>query len=436
MEKRTLLEKTSSLIDRDKKQIWHPFRQAQTERDPILIKRAKGALLYTEDNVDIIDAISSWWVTLHGHGHPYIQEAIKSQLEKFEHVMFADFTHEAGIQLAEKIISLLPEGFSRVFYSDNGSTAVEKAVKITFQYWYNKNANTKKKKVIAFRNGYHGDTFGAMSLTERSLFSDPFSHVLFDVEYIDPPIVGEEQKSIKQLEALLMKEDCSCFIFEPLIQGVGGMKTHSTTGLDALIALCRHYQVFTIADEVMTGLGRTGPNFAIEKLKQSSDFICLAKGLTGGFLPLGVTVCKEEVYEAFLSDKKEKAFLDGHSYAGNPLACSAGLASLELLETEKCQKQRMDIELHHQQFLTKLKKDPRIARVEVLGTILAIDYQSTSKTSYFNSLRDELFSYFQSQKVWIRPFGNTIHLMPPYCITQSQLSKLYQAIEGSLEIRI
>lgn len=433
MEQNSLLERKKSIVSRDSSSIWHPYTQALISEKPVPIQKADGAVLYAEDGSEIIDAISSWWVTLHGHGSPYIVKKIKAQLDEIEHVMLADFTYEPAVALAGKLLHLLPKEFSRVFYSDNGSTAVETAIKAAFQYWYNGDSSTQRKKVIAFRGGYHGDTFGAMSVSERGLFTSPFLHALFDVGYIDPPVPGKEEMAIKQLKAMLIKGDIACFIFEPIVQGVAGMKVHSASGLDDLIGLCHEFDIITIADEVMTGFGRTGPNFAIEKLNNIPEIICLSKGITGGFLPLGVTVFKESLYERFLSKERAKAFLHGHSYCGNPLACAAGIASLELLDTAKCQQQRKTIQHQHESFLARWGQHPKISSAHVTGTILGIEYATDETTSYYNTMRDRLFSHFRSHHVLIRPLGNTIHVLPPYCISEQQLSQVYNAIKETLE---
>ncbi|MFS8562913.1 MAG: adenosylmethionine--8-amino-7-oxononanoate transaminase [Rhabdochlamydiaceae bacterium] len=301
----------------------------QTARPPIPIIRAQGVYLYAEDGSRYLDAISSWWVNLHGHAHPYIAQKIKSQAEVLEHVIFADFTHRPAVELASRLILLLPRAMSKVFYSDNGSTAVEVALKIALQYWHNQ--KIPKSKVICFKSSYHGDTFGAMSAAGRNEFNKPFWQKLFDVESIDPPLKGQEELSLSQLQSILDQGNTACFIFEPLVLGSGGMIIYPPNGLDRLIQCCKEHQVLTIADEVMTGFGRTGTLFACEQLQEKPDLICLSKGLTGGFLPLGVTACTEEIFSAFLGNQLTQAFLHGHSYTANPLACSSALASLDLL---------------------------------------------------------------------------------------------------------
>jgi adenosylmethionine---8-amino-7-oxononanoate aminotransferase len=284
------LKTAESIIERDRAYIWHPFTQMQTALPPIHIIKAKGVYLYSEDGQRYLDAISSWWVNLHGHSHPYIVEKIRSQAENLEHVIFAGFTHSPAVNLACRLISMLFGSLSKIFYSDNGSTAVEIALKMALQYWYNQDKKTSKTKVICFKNSYHGDTFGAMSAAGKNVFNRPFWRYLFDVESIDPPIKGREDQSLSQLNAILKQNNAACFIFEPLILGSGGMIIYPAEGLNALMARCRQSDVLMIADEVMTGFGRTGNLFASEQLAEKPDLICLSKGLTGGFLAMGATV--------------------------------------------------------------------------------------------------------------------------------------------------
>lgn len=416
--------------------LWHPFTQASKGRQPISIIRGEGSCLFADDGRIFLDAISSWWVNLHGHRHPYIVKKINEQLEKLEHVIFADFTHPAADELAKKLCAILPEGLSHVFYSDNGSTAVEVALKIALQFWYNQEAYTKKTKVISFKKGYHGDTFGAMSAAGKNELNRPFWSHMFESIAIDLPLKGTEERSVAQLKALLSKNDVACFIFEPLLLGVGGMQIYPAAGLDLLLEICREHGVLTIADEVMTGFGRTGPDFACNALKEKPDMICLAKGITGGFLPLGATICKSFIYDAFFSSDTRKAFLHGHSYAGNPLACSAALASIDLLKGEQCQTQRREIAKSHRQFCEKWQQHPKLKRCESFGTILVLEYATKEEDSYFNSIRDRLYEFFLGQEILLRPFGNVLHVMPPYCITQEELHRIYQQIVYTLENKL
>lgn len=422
----------SELIERGGYPVWRPFTQAGTATAPVPIVRGRGSILYGEKGEEIIDAISSWWVTLHGHCHPYIVGKVKAQLENLEHVMFADYTHQPGVELAQKLVGIL-KGFSRIFYTDNGSTAVETALKIGFQYWHNQDPNTKKKRVIAFRGGYHGDTIGAMSVSDRSFFSSPFQHVLFDIDFIDPPKEDHEEVVIEEFRRLIRSGEHALFIFEPILQGVAGMKRHSSEGLDRLIGLAREYGVLTIADEVMTGFGRTGPRFAIDRLRNRPDMICLSKGLSGGFLPLGVTVVSEEIYEKFVSMDRGKALLHGHSFCGNPIACSAGIGSIDLLVTEECDLQRNRIEASHRRFVDEWGGAEKIRHADVIGTVLSLEYATEESNGYFNSARDRLCAHFRERNILMRPFGNSIHLVPPYCITEDELKKVYEAIVDTLK---
>ncbi|MCK4934465.1 MAG: adenosylmethionine--8-amino-7-oxononanoate transaminase, partial [Simkaniaceae bacterium] len=372
----------------------------------------------------------SWWVNLHGHAHPYIAKKIADQAFKLEHVMLAGFTHPNVEELATRLLPKLPGKMEKIFYSDNGSTAVEIALKMALQYFYNQ--GIKKTKILSFKGGYHGDTFGAMSVSSRNSFNKPFWNHLFEVISITPPLQGNEAKSIAELEAALRDPSVACFIFEPLILGVGGMKIYEAKYLDQLLSLCKKLQVLTIADEVMTGFGRTGSLFACDHLLEKPDIICLSKGITGGFLPLGATACSMNIYEAFLSDEKQKAFLHGHSYSGNPIACSAALASLDLLQDANCFMQRLMIEKAHQVFCKNKKNHPKLLRCESLGTILAVEYK-TENPNYFSKLGRELYSFFLSKKILLRPLGNVLYVMPPYCVSKNDLENIYTAITQALE---
>lgn len=426
----TTLLQASSLVEKDRACIWHPFTQMHTARPPIPIVRANGAYLYAEDGSRYLDAISSWWVNLHGHAHPYLVQKIKCQAEVLEHVIFADFTHAPAVELASRLLSILPGAMSKIFYSDNGSTAVEVALKIALQYWHNR--NTPKTKVICFKNSYHGDTFGAMSAAGRNAFNRPFWKHLFDVESIDPPLKGQEDKSLIQLRSLLDKGEIACFIFEPLVLGSGGMVIYPPDGLSRLIQCCRQQDVLTIADEVMTGFGRTGTLFASEQVREKPDIICLSKGLTGGFLPLGVTACTTDIYNAFLGDQLPQAFLHGHSYTANPLACSSALASLDLLLENVCYVQREMIADCHKEFCRQWQLHPKLKRCESLGTILALEYQ-TENSSYFQPMRDRLYHFFLSKGILLRPLGNVLYILPPYCIQSEELELIYDQIILTLE---
>lgn len=420
---------TSQLLEKDRAYVWHPYRQMQTEQESIPIVRGRGSYLYTSDGRSLFDGCSSWWVNLHGHSHSYIIEKITEQLHRLEHVVFAECTHHPAVELAERLLALCP-GKSKAFYSDNGSTAVEVALKMAIQYWHN--LKIPKDKLICFNRAYHGDTFGTMAAAGKHEFHRPFWPFLYEVEKIDPPVSGQEERSLQQLADLIKKEKIAAFIFEPLIQGSSGMRLHSQKGLDALLKLCRENHILTIADEVFTGFGRTGPIFATDLLTEKPDIICFSKGLTGGFLPLGLTLCREEIYEKFLSERLETALLHGHSYTGNPLACAAALASLDLLLDEACTRQRAMIEEQHKAFAAICGDHPKLTRCEVLGTILILEY-CHKENSYFSSLCKRLVAHFLKHDILIRPLGNVFFLLPPYSTTIDDLQKIYDTILMTLE---
>lgn len=418
-----------SLSSRDQKVIWHPYTQSELSEPPIAIVKGEGVWLYDNEGKKYIDAISSWWVNIHGHAHPYIAEKVSKQLNTLEHVIFAGFTHEPAIVLAERLIQLLPDNQTRIFYSDNGSTATEVAIKMAIQFWGNQ--DIKKNKIIAFEHAYHGDTFGAMSISARSAFTQSFNALLFDVIHIPFPGDGQHEKTIEALKKVIgeNENEIAAFIFEPLLLGAGGMLMYPASVLDSLIELCQLNDILTIADEVMTGFGRTGKYFAIDYLKNNPDIMCLSKGITGGTMPLGVTSCSEKIYNGFLSLNRAKTFFHGHSYTANPLACTAALASLDLLTDQKCVDDMKRITDLHQSFLEKHKNTSFMKNLRSLGTILALDLLSADASSYFNPLRDKLYNFFLAKNILMRPLGNTIYIMPPYCISNTELNIIYKAIE-------
>ena len=420
-----------NLSQRDKAVIWHPFTQAQTAKDPIAIIKAEGIWLYAEDGQRYLDGTSSWWVNAHGHAHPYIAEQIAQQAAQLEHIIFAGFTHEPAVLLAEKLLAILPGNQSRIFYSDNGSTSVEVALKMALQFHFNR--GEERTKILAFSNAYHGDTFGAMSVGARNAFNAPFGKLLFEVMHVDAPELGNEERCIEQFRTILKHEKPAAFIFEPLVQGANGMRMHSAAVLSELIALCREQGVLTIADEVFTGFYRTGKRFACDHLRHQPDIMCLSKTLTGGTLPLGVTAAPEFVYEAFLSNDKYKTFFHGHSFTANPIACRAALASLELLQKSECLINIQQIVLEHQQFADDLKGHPRIAEIRILGTIIAIELRTDEERGYMNPVSEHITEFFLERNIYLRPLGNVIYCTPPYIISQSELAVIYNAIRAYLE---
>jgi len=417
---------------RDRDSVWHPFTAITHDSENIPIVRAEGVWLHAADGRRYMDAISSWWVNLHGHAHPYIAQRVAEQAATLEHVMFAGFTHRPAVELASRLLGHLPAQYSKVFYSDNGSTAVEVALKMAFQYWFNEDA--PRTRVIALEDAYHGDTFGAMAVGGRGVFSEPFDPFLFHVDFIPAPVPGKEEEALARLEVLLLQGDVASFIFEPLVLGTAGMQVYSAAVLDRMIALCRKHGVLTIADEVMTGFGRTGTLFATDQCTHRPDLICLSKGITGGFLPMGVTICTEAIYRAFwLRDDAKgrmRTFLHGHSYTANPMACAAAVASLDLLEQEATWDSIRRITARHEAFAQEAVRLNGVAAVRHKGVILAIEYRTPQHTGYFNSLRDRLYDHFMQRGIVLRPLGNIIYILPPYCITDQELDTIYQAIRA------
>lgn len=418
-----------NLIDRDQKVIWHPYTQMKDALAPIPIVRGEGAYLFDHEGKKYIDAVSSWWVNIHGHAHPYIAEKVSKQLLELEHVIFAGFTHEPAVRLAERLLPLLPGQQEKIFYSDNGSTAVEVAIKMALQYW-NNSGNTNKKRILAFKDAYHGDTFGAMSISGRSIFTNPFNDFLFDVEFIPLP----NEANIQQLQQQIaeFKNELACFIFEPLILGAGGMLMYEAKYLDQLIATCAVNNILTIADEVMTGFGRTGTYFACEQLEHKPDMYCLSKGLTGGTMPMGVTSCNAKVFDAFLSNDKLKTLYHGHSFTANPVACAASLASLDILLSPETKLNLERIKVKHASFFEKIKAHPKVKTIRQTGTIIALEWETGDATSYLSGWRDRLYTYFLTKGIVLRPLGNIIYILPPYIISNEDLAYIYKTIEEAL----
>jgi adenosylmethionine-8-amino-7-oxononanoate aminotransferase len=418
-----------NLREKDSAYIWHPYTQEKTADSNIIMVRGEGVYLYDEAGNRYIDSCASWWTNIHGHAHPHIAQKIAEQAKQLEQVIFAGFSHPTAIELAEKLLGILPEGFAKVFYSDNGSTAVEVAIKMSLQYW--RNRGEERTKVICFRDAYHGDTFGAMSVSARGIFTEPYQRLLFDVVFIDTPDLENEQHIVGQFRAAVEqnKSEIAAFIFEPLVLGSGGMKIYRPELLDQLLDICSKHDIISIADEVMTGFGRTGRMFAIDHLGQTPDIICLSKGITGGFIPFAATITKQFIYDAFYDDEKSKMLFHGHSYTGNPLGCAAGLASLEVFEQEKTLDKIADIASSHQVFAHKIKNNKAIKQVRQCGTILVMEFRTDGADGYLSNIRDRMYSFFMDRHIMLRPLGNVLYILPPYCISKSDLSEIYQAIE-------
>ncbi len=421
---------TENWQELDRRHVWHPYTQMMTAPAPIPVEYAEGAYLVTPEGKRIIDAVSSWWVTLHGHAHPRIAEAIAEQAKKLEQVIFAGFTHEPASRLAAKLADILPGDINRIFYSDNGSTAVEVALKMCIQYW--SNTGETRRTFIALEGAYHGDTFGAMSVSERSVFTAHFDALLFNVQRLpfpDPEMEGEAARMLSEARRLIANGDIAGVIVEPLLLGAGGMKMWRPEVLAELAELCHENGIPLIADEVLTGFGRTGTMFAVEQAEIVPDIICLSKGLTGGFLPFAVTACRDYLYEAFLDTDRSKTLFHGHSYTGNPLGCAAALAGLEIFEHEPVFERMAMIEQMHRRLLQKIGSIPAVTRTRVLGTVAAFDI-STDDEGYLSAATGDLAVKAMEHGILLRPLGNVVYLLPPFCITETELEYIYDFIAG------
>ncbi len=420
-----------SLSQRDQQHIWHPYTPMKLRPTAIGLVRGEGALLFDENDNSYIDAVSSWWVNLHGHAHPAIAKAIYAQASTLAHCMFAGLTHEPAVQLAEDVLAVLPHNMRKIFYSDNGSCATEIAIKMALQAFHNQGQS--RRTIVALEGSYHGDTFGAMAASERGLFTTPFNDKLFDVAFIPVPTTDQAQRSLDALLHILDKNDVAALIVEPLVQGAAGMQMHNAKALDALFKAAHAHGAYVIADEVMTGFGRTGTLFACEQLTEAPDFMCLSKGLTGGTLPLAITACTQPVYDAFYSDNLTHAFYHGHSYTANPIACAAAVTSLKLLLTPESHAQREQLRCAHADFASCIANHPRIDNVRHCGTILAMTVRTVAGNTYLSSERDRIYHYFLERGILLRPIGNVLYLIPPYCITPAQLTHIYDAIRTFLD---
>ena len=408
-------------LDKDKLYVWHPFDVLQQEHN-IFIKKATGVFLHTHDGRKIIDAISSWWVNIHGHRNPYISKAVAKQLRLMEHVIFAGFTHEPAIRLAESLVKVLPGDMKKVFFSDNGSTATEVALKMAIQYWHNK--GEKRNKIIALEGAYHGDTFGAMSVGARGGFNTPFEPYLFEVEFTSVPA----EQHLAKFEGICQSGQVAAFIYEPLVQGSVGMRMYPAEVLDKMLQIAHTHGVVCIADEVFTGFGRTGKNFASEHCTEQPDIICLSKGLTGGFLPLGATAANERIVKAFESKNLAHIFLHGHSYTANPLACAAANESLRLLLHTDCEAQRTRLSETFAVWTKELASLPHVKNARSLGCIFAFEVENEQDSGYFNNVREQLYKTFIEKNILIRPLGNTVYVLPPYVISPKELNYIKKSI--------
>jgi len=433
------------LVDRSLAAVWHPCTQMkQHESFPLVaITKGKGAWLYDENGKALLDSISSWWTNLFGHSNPRINQAITTQLEKIEHVMLAGFTHPPVVELSEKLSALTKHHLGHVFYASDGASAVEIALKMSHHYWQ-LNGKTQKRKFICLENGYHGETLGALAVTDVAIFRQAYGSLLQDVFTIASPDtrkakVGESAEDVakhaaKQLEALLIKEhqNISALIVEPLVQCAGQMAMHSPEYLRLARALCDQYEVHLIADEIAVGCGRSGKFFACEHAGIWPDFLTLSKGISGGYLPLSLCLTTNKIYQAFYGDQTQQGFLHSHSYTGNPLACAAALACLEIFEADKVLEKNIERSQDLAKAFAWAKTDYRIEHWRQQGMILAFDV----KSDYLKNSKmfaKEMFSHSLDQSILIRPIGNTIYVMPPYILSFAETMELGSAVQRALE---
>jgi adenosylmethionine---8-amino-7-oxononanoate aminotransferase len=430
----------SDILKSDRRHVWHPFTQHATETAPIVITRAKDASLFDAEGREILDLVSSWWTCTHGHSHPALNEALSEQAAAFEHVMFAGFTHAPAVELATALAATLPGELNRVFYSDDGSTSVEVALKIAYQYWVNR-GERRRRRFIGFEGGYHGDTLGAMSLGRGSGFFTLFHDLMCEVETIPFPATydGDEEADAKEAGALFAFEDAlekdarsiAALVVEPLLQGASGMRMCRPSFLKRLVEMASQAGVLVIFDEVATGFGRTGTMFAMQQAEIVPDIVCLSKGLTAGYMPMSATVTTDAIFDTFLAEDFDRALPHGHSFTANPLACAVGLRSLALFEEEATLDRIARINARHRAFLDSLAGRPEVTRPRLLGSVVA--FELAGNDEYGSERSRALRAGFLARGLNIRPLGSVIYLLPPYCITDEELDRAYAGIIAGLD---
>ena len=409
---------------RDQKHLWHPLTQHKTAGLHLPIVKAKGALLYDHQGKTYIDAIASWYTVMYGHCNEYLINFVTERMRTLDQVVFTGFTHPPAIEMSERLMAILPMGQQKIFFSENGSTAVDVALKIAFQY--HSNQGKKRTKIIAFDDAFHGDTFGAMSVSGLSVYNGAFEHFFIEVIRLPLPTAKNIETLSKTFEDHCKTQSVAAFVFEPLVQGAAGMRFYLAQYLDILIKIAKKYEVLCIADEVMTGFGKTGTYFASDQLREKPDMMCLSKALTAGIVPMGLTTCTQKIYDAFYDDSIQKGFFHGHTYSANPLACNAVIAGIDLLTDEKIQQKAKQIEQAHQKFAEKIKRYDTVKNVRVKGVIFAFELHMPMER--YGKVRNKIFDFFMGEGVFIRPLGETIYLLPPFIITSEQLQKVYDTL--------
>lgn len=427
----------TSLLARDARSVWHPFTQHGIPSRLLTASRAEGCYIYDADSNRYTDLISSWWVSIHGHSHPAVVEAVCQQAATLDHVLFAGATHEPAVRLAEVLLEMAGMADGKVFYSDDGSTAVEVAIKMALQF--HTNTGSPRQRIIAFSGGYHGDTFGAMTLGRSSHFFDHFPTNALDVQFLDVPEIWDghndenaDNAAIARFEEMVCDGNCAAVIFEPLVQGASGMKFHSARLLQGVVDAAKRHGVLVIADEIMTGFRRTGKIFATDWLDTPVDILCLSKGLSGGMLPLAATLAQGYIYDAFLGETFDRALAHGHSYTGNPIACAGALASMRLVNDTQtaaaCDNLTATL---RREFLPLGERFDQLEHARVIGGIAAIDIVP-GRVEYGSSVSRAMQEFYLDRGLVLRPVGRTIYLMPPYHIDEKEISRACEIIGESV----
>jgi adenosylmethionine---8-amino-7-oxononanoate aminotransferase len=409
--------------------VWHPFTQHALQEEFPTVVRAEGAYLETADGRRIVDAISSWWVITHRHRHPHIVNAIRRQAQLLDQIIFAEYTHEPAEQLAQKLLTIAPHGLGHIFFSDSGSTSVEVALKMALGFWHH--SGSRRHRIVVMQGSYHGDTVGTMSVGARGVFTRSYEPLLFEVATIPFPAPGRESETLDTLEDLCRRPDTAAFIVEPLVLGAGGMLMYPPRVLRELHRICGAHGILFIADEVMTGWGRTGSLFACDQANIVPDIACYSKGLTGGSLPLAVTMCRPEIFEAHYAHDRSRTFFHSSSFTANPIACAAALANLEVWEAEPVRARIAALVSMQREQLEGFSGDTHFADLRQTGTITAMDVR-TSDSGYLASVGPRLTAAFRAARVLLRPLGNTIYVLPPYCVTREDLEGVYGVIREAV----
>ena len=422
-------QKTQNLQQRDKKHIWHPLTQHKLHPEAKPIVKAKGALLYDEEGNDYVDAVSSWYTAMYGHCNDFIIERAHKQMQQLDQVIFSGFTHEPAIVLSEKLMAILPENQQKLMFNDNGSTATEIGIKMALQYHHNKGEN--RKTLLAFEEGFHGDTLGAMSVSGLSVYNGPFEEFFIDVKRIPLPNGENIDEVLKAIGDFHGASPLAGFIYEPLVQGAAGMKMYQAEYLEPILQKCKALGIITVADEVMTGFGKTGSFFASDHIATKPDVMCLSKALTAGLVPMGITTCTQEIYDAFYDDDIGKGLFHAHTYSANPIACATAIAGIELLQSEEIQQNIQAIQSWHRQFASEIGDHPKVRVTRQQGVIFALELNVEMER--YGDLRYQIYEFCMGEGVYLRPLGATIYILAPYVTTQEQLERVYNAIRKVLD---